>query len=155
MTTPISKVGVIYDSQDVQFSDLQVFLQITKGLNETPNVRGKDSIVPALAGRVERNRINDIIPIELKGFVRADPSLTTQGLIEASFRANVNFLRTLFATNRDRADLIAILEDGNTATISALPVPGAIWVERVPSEFSEVSIPLEGYDDWTIEEQGS
>jgi hypothetical protein len=150
MTSAIGAVGLTFDGTDLQPSDLSVFLQIVHGLNETPSVRGVDVVVPALAGRVEANRVNDVLPIVLEGFCRADPSTTTTEDARESYRTNQRALRTLFASNRERADLVATLEDGSELVISARPQPGMIWNENVISEFATISIELEGYDDWAI-----
>ncbi len=153
MSSPVATVGLFYDSDDLQQSDLSIFLQIMHGLNEPPQVRGTDSIVPALAGRSEGIRVNDILQIELVGIVQADQSETVLAAQRASFRTNATVLRNLFRTNRLRAPLVAILEDGTILTIDARPI-NAIWNERVPGQFAEVSIQLEGYDDWA-EDAGS
>ncbi|HEX5013021.1 MAG TPA: hypothetical protein VFV72_02595, partial [Candidatus Limnocylindrales bacterium] len=76
MTHAAATVGLTFDATDLQQADLQWFFEIKRGLDEVPSVRGKDSIVPALAGRVERNRKNDVLSIVLEGFVRGDPTLT-------------------------------------------------------------------------------
>jgi hypothetical protein len=149
MTSPIATIALTFDGIDLQRSDLQVFLEIVHGLNETPSVRGTDTIVPGLAGRIEGNRVNDVLPITLEGLVRADPTTTTTSAAIASFRDNMQSIRTLFASNRARANLVATLEDGTTATISARPLPGIIANDTVKSEFANVSIELEGSGDWT------
>lgn len=149
MTSPVGIIGLTYDGSDLQLSDLQVFLQIVRGLNEPPTVRGSDYVVPALAGRIEANRVNDVVSIVLEGIVRADPAQTTTSAARASFRNRVQSVRTLFRPDRARAPLVATLEDGTIWTISARPLPGIVWSEPVPSELANVSIELEGYDDWT------
>ena len=150
MTSPLAVIGLTYDAVDLQTSDLQVFLEIVHGVNETPSVRGVDTVVPALAGRVEGNRVNDVLVIGLEGLVQADPADTTIAGAQASCRANVLTLRTIFAPNRARADLVATLEDGTVLTISARPMPGMIWSAPVQSWAAQVSIELEGYGDWTV-----
>lgn len=148
MTSPAATVGLTYAATDLQQSDLQWFFQVVKGLNEPPSVRGVDVTVPALTGRIEGNRKNDVLAIELVGWVRGDPAETTRSNAIASYRDNAQAIRTLFATNRARAELIATLENGSVLSISARPL-NAIWTDAVQSEFVNVSIELEGYDDWT------
>jgi hypothetical protein len=145
MTSPAAVVGLVYDSEDLQLEDLQIFLEIVRGLNEPPQVRGTDTVVAGRAGRQEGSRVNDLLPIELVGLVSADPTLTALAEIRESYRANQRFLRNLFRTNRRRATLEATLEDGSVITIEARPL-NAIWNERSTS--ATVSIELEGYDDW-------
>lgn len=148
MTSPVALVGLTYAGSNVQTSDLQIFLQIVRGLNEPPTVRGEDTVVPARAGRTEGNRVNDVLPIELKGWVRADPTETTSSGARSSFADNRATVRALFHPKRARADLVATLENGVILTISARPMPGTIWTEVIGSEYAEVSIEMEGYDDW-------
>jgi hypothetical protein len=148
VTSPLGLVGLTYAGTDLQQADLQWFFQIVRGLNEPPSVRGDDTIVPYLAGRVEGSRENDVLTIELRGNVRADPDETTTAGARASFADNRATIRGLFHPKRDRADLVATLENGAILTISARPLPGSMWSEQVGSEWADVSIELEGYDDW-------
>jgi hypothetical protein len=148
MPSSAAVVGLRYDSVDLQTDDLQIFLEIHTGLNEPPSVRGGDYVVPARAGRVEANRINDVLPIELVGMVNADPAITDLGDARSSYRANATALRALFHPNRSRATLEADLEDGSTITIEARPLPTHIWNEGAVS--AKVNIELEGYDDWAV-----
>jgi hypothetical protein len=148
MTSPAASIGLTYDGSDLQLADLSIFIEIVHGLNEPPSVRGSDVVVPALAGRVEGNRVNDVVSIVLEGIVRADPTTATTATARTSYRAKVAAVRTLFASNRARANLVATLESGATKTISARPLPGIIWNELIQSEIATVSIELEGYGDW-------
>ena len=148
MTSPVAVVTLTFDSEDIQRADLGVFLRILKGLNEPPSVRGTDSIVPALAGRVEGLRVNDVLQIELDGIVQADMSLTDPDDQKASFRVNADYVRTLFRTNRARAQLTALTEDGTLKSIDARPL-NAIWNVVIPGYVALVNIQLEGYDDWS------
>jgi len=149
MTSPLAPIGLTYDGFDLQTADLQIFLKIVQGLNEPPSVRGEDYIVPARPGRVEANRINDVLNIVLEGYIFADPAQTDTAGARASYRNNVQAIRNLFRPDRDRASLVATLEEGSVWTIEALPLSGQVWSEPVPSEVAKVSIVLEGYDDWT------
>lgn len=151
MTSPLAAVGLTFDGVDLQLDDLTIFLEITRGLAEPPSVRGVDVIVPGLPGTIEANRINHTLSILLEGFVRADPDATTLADAQASFAATRAAVRTLFATNRERALLVATLEDGSVVSISARPMNSA-WVTIVPSQFASVSIELEGSDDWSAVE---
>lgn len=148
MTSPVAVIGVTYAGTDVQLADLSIFLEITSGLDATPAVRGTDVVVPALAGRIAGNRVNDVIIVSLEGWVRADPTTTTTATARTSCQAKRATVRALFASNRARANLIATLPDTTTKTISARPLPGLIWTEVVPGEFYRLSVELEGYGDW-------
>ena len=150
MTSPIVSVGLTFDGTDLQPSDLSFCLWIVSGLNQTPTVRGVDVTVPALAGRIEANRVNDMLPIILEGFCRGDQTATNTADRREAYRVTARTLRSLFASNRERADLVATLEDGTELTIAARPLPGMIWNEIVLSEYAAISIELEGVDDWAI-----
>lgn len=149
MTSPAAVVGLTYDGVDLQDSDLQLFLTITSGLWETASVRGVDTVVPGLAGRYEQDRINDVLPIVLDGFCRADPAEGDLAAAHASYVIKKRATRTLFRSNRDRALLIATLEDGTALQISARPMATS-WPEHVPGFFSDLSVQLEGFDDWVL-----
>lgn len=147
MTSGLASIGLSYDGVDLQDWDNGVFLQVVVGLNEPPSVRGVDVTVPSLPGRIEANRVNDVIAIELRGIVRADTITTTTTTARSSYRLNAAAIRALFATNRARADLVATLEDGTDVVISARPL-NLLWPESIQSEFANLSVQLEGYDDW-------
>lgn len=66
----------------------------------------------------------------------------------ANFRTNMKALRTLFDPTREPADLVASLEDGTTATISARPLN--IVADQPFTSIASVSIELEGLSDWAI-----
>jgi hypothetical protein len=153
VTSPVAVVTLTYDAEDIQRADLGVFLRIVHGLNEPPSVRGTDSIVPALGGRVEGLRKNDVVAIELDGIVQADGDLTDPDDQKASFRANADYVRDLFRTDRARAQLTALTEDGSLKFINARPL-NAIWTVVIPGYVATVNIALEGYDDWA-EVEGS
>lgn len=147
MTSPVAPIGLTYDGVDLQQSDLQWFFEVERGLDEVPSVRGKDTVIPGAAGRFEQNRRNDTIQIVLRGFVQADPALTDVDDRRASFRTNIQTIRALFAPNRLRAELAALLEDGSIEVLSARPI-NIVGGREIASEFRELSIELEGYDDW-------
>lgn len=148
MTSTVAAVGVFYDTEDLQRADLSVFATIVRGLNESPKVRGTDSIVPALAGRIEGLRINDVLVIELSVVVQPDGGLDDGQDQRESFRTNQRYVRTLFRPDRARAQLLVVLEDGTQLFVDARPI-NAIWRELVPSVAAVASIELEGYGDWT------
>lgn len=77
MTSGVATVGVTYDGEDVQRGDLGIFLEVVRGLNESPDVRGVDIVVPGAVGRVARNRIADRMVIELRGIVRGGTQAPT------------------------------------------------------------------------------
>lgn len=143
MSSGAAVIGLTYDGTDIQQADYGIFLEIVRGLNEPPQVRGIDTVVPGLPGRVPRNRVVDVLTLELRGFVTGDG--------RAAFRANAATVRALFYPTNDPAVLVATLEDGSTATITARALPTQLWGQVVP-EFATVSIELESVDpDWEFE----
>lgn len=148
MTNPAATVPLTYDNTDVQLADFQIFLQIVSGLNESPTVRGKNVTVPGRAGTSHRAKVNATLPIELRGVVRADPALTDVTDAKASFRDNQRIVRELFDL-RERRELAAELENGDVVTIQAEP-QNLLWNEFATGFGAEVSIVLEGNDDWLI-----
>jgi hypothetical protein len=149
MTSTLVPVGVSYAGTDCQRANLTLFLYVFRGLNEPPSVRGDDTIVPGLAGRIAGSRENDVLDIQLRGWIAADPTLTTKVAIETDFATTRATFRALFSPSRARANLVLTLPGGATKTISALPLPGLLYDEKIPEEYAEVSVPLEGYGDWT------
>lgn len=133
MTNAIASIGLTYAAADIQRADLGIFLQITEGLNEVPDVRGKDVVVPSLAGQIPRNRVMHQIKIVLTGVVCGNG--TTEGDRRADYRAQSLFLRTLFASTRDPANLVAVLEGsspvsyGHTQTLAAATSAGATVIK--------------------------
>ena len=126
---------------------LQIFLEIVRGFFEVPAVRGDDTIVPGLAGRIAGSRENDIVSILLRGFITTDPALSTQPALRTSLMANRTTVRALFSPTRARANLVLTLPDASTKTISALPL-NILWAEELAGDLMRLDIELEGYGDW-------
>lgn len=153
MTNAAAVIGLTYDGTDLQNNPIGIFLELVRGLSETPRVRGVDTIVPSLAGRVVRNRVADGFVVELRGYISGTG--VDEAAQRAEFRSLVTGLRTLFDPTRDPADLIATLEDGSTATCSARPLPTMVYDQRVPA-MAVLSVELESVDaDWVFEAVGS
>jgi hypothetical protein len=142
-------IGLTVDATDVQQFPFGIFLELVRGLNEPPRVRGVDTVVPGLAGRIARNRTGDGFILELHGYVAG---LGTSGYAQgASWRDQVNTFRVLFDPTQDPVGVVATLEDGSTATCSARTLPTVVWVQRAPT-CAEVSVEMESLDtDWVIE----
>lgn len=147
MTNAYAKIGITYDAVDVQLADFQIFLQLIRGLDELPRVRGKDLVIPGAAGRTERNRINDTLVLELRGVVTADPAETDPVLAATSYRDNMTVVRNLFAADRAVAPLVALLEDATSRTIDARPM-NIVIPRKLEGAYAELSIELEAYGDW-------
>jgi hypothetical protein len=145
MTAPAA-IDLSYAAAPLQAADLSVFFQITYGFHEAPRVRGTDTVVPRLAGRVEGIRVADLLPILLTGHITYDPSLSGSAAY-ADFWVNVRTYRTLFDPARTRADLVATLVDGSIWTVSARPM-NILKITEIPNEYVEWSVELEGSGDW-------
>jgi len=152
MTSALATIGLLYDGVDVQDPDLGIFLEITQGLHETPEVRGIDVTVPSVDGQFPRNRRWHQLKLVLTGIVRGNG--VDQDARQASFRQNSRYLRTLFSSTRMPADLTAYLEDGASAVIPARPL-NIIPNELVKSEFMLVSVELLAVADWNFSDIGS
>lgn len=147
MSSPVAVVGLTYAGTDIQNANLAVFFEITRGLNEVPSVRGKDVTVPVRPGRIARSRVIDTLQIILEGQVTTDPTETDPDLSKASYRTNWTAVRSLFAPDRDVADLVATLEDGSSLTVPARPL-NIVTRYEIPGWYWSGSIELEGLSDW-------
>lgn len=70
-----------------------IFLDVVSGLFEPADVRGTDTVVPGLEGRIERNRVKDVRRVRLEGYVTgsdaADMIANTQALMGACDPENI------------------------------------------------------------------
>lgn len=147
MTSFLAAIGLTFDAIDLQPTDQTFFLEITQGINEPPEVRGVDVIVPGSAGEIPRARKSDRLTIVLTGWVQGQG--VDQDTARADFRATVDNLRSLFDTEADPADLVATMEDASTRTNTARTM-NVIWTEIIKSEFATVSIEMVSVvPDWT------
>lgn len=137
------------DGTDVQQDPIGIFLELVRGLNEGPSVRGEDDIVPSLEGRIALNRVGDTWRLEVRGWIAGVGA--TGALQRASYRALASQVRTLFDPRRDPVAVVVSLEDGSVATIMARPLPTPLWTEHVPGFLAEVSFELEAVEDWDFE----
>lgn len=147
MSSPAAVIGLSFAATDLQQNPFGIFLEIVRGLGEGPSVRGKDTIVPALTGRIARNRKADTWRIELVGWVAG------QGATEAIQRSDFADLRAqllaLFDPTNAPAALVATTENGDTWTIQARTLPGKMWDQQVPS-MARLSVELEAVADWVV-----
>lgn len=151
MSSDAAVIGLTYRGMDIQNTD-GIFLEIIRGIGEVPEVRGVDLVVPALAGRVVRNRVADRLSIILEGFVRGvgggSGSTHDEDSDRSDFATNRAAFRALFDPTLDPGDLVATLEDGSYQHIAARTL-NHVWDPQVPS-FANVNVELESVDpDWT------
>lgn len=144
MTAPAT-IGLTYRGSNIQDLD-GIWLEIVRGLNEGPAVRGVDVVVPAAVGRQVRNRVADNRTLELRGWVRGVAGYDEADDLEAFATQRTTF-GALFDPTLDPGALVATLEDGSTVTIDARTL-NSVWEQVVPS-FHRVSVELESVDpEW-------
>lgn len=152
MTNPVATIPLRYDSTDLQSPNFAIFLEITQGLNEVAEVRGRDVLVPSYDGQFARNRKFHQFHIVLTGIVRGNGiDVATR---QSDFRTNSRLLRVLFDPARDPANLEADLEDGATVVVPARPI-NIVPNEVIKSEFMFVSVELLAVQPWDFSDIGS
>jgi hypothetical protein len=139
MPSSVAVIGLTFRGVDVQRSDFGLFLEIVRGLDELPEVRGKDTVIPGLAGRMYRNRVVDRLPVELRGMVVGNG--VDEAAQRSDLRTNMDFTRALFDPTLAPGDLVATLENGALRTIVARPL-NLLKQQRVPTMY-DLSIELE------------
>jgi hypothetical protein len=100
-----------YKGTSIQRADWTVWFDVREGLKELAEVRGQDTIVPYLPGRIERTRVKDKRDIELYGWIK--------GATESAYWTLLKEMQTLFDPAATPGDLVVPLADGTTATIRA------------------------------------
>ena len=78
--------AITADGVDLTRSDGKIIFRVTRGLDEVPEVRGVDTIVPSLQGRIPRDRRLDRLIIEAEGMVMgtgASETAQRAGTLEA------------------------------------------------------------------------
>lgn len=145
MPNPASAIPLEYDGNDLQEADFSIFLEIVEGLDESADHRGVDTVVPGLDGQIEGNRRPDRRSILLAGIVRG-----TGGTPMADLRDNIQTLSGWFDP-ASPADLVATLENGDTATIRARTTPGFPKWRKENRVLARVVIELVSIDpEWVI-----
>lgn len=140
-------MSLTFKGNNLQPANRSLFFEIAEGLHEPPGVRGRDTIVPSLAYRIHRNRVNDSLPIVLVGWVSGIGA--TDAAKASSFTATMKLVRTWFDPTTGAGNLVAGLNDATTGTISAVArdvAPGPlVW-----AAFRRISIELEAFADWVF-----
>jgi hypothetical protein len=149
MTHPAIPVSIVADGVDLTRSDMRILMMVTKGLNEVPEVRGEDTVVPSLNGRIPRNRRQDRLVIEAQGWVMGAGASETAQLTD--FRGLIESIRDLMNRVQDPYNLSVIDEAGTTHTITARPIDLVVGDMRIPS-YREVTCVWESVDaaDWGV-----
>lgn len=141
--------SLVANGVDLTRSDGRILGRVTRGLIESPDVRGRDTVVPALAGRVPRNRIADRLVIEWTGHVMGAGDDEQEQ--REDFRDLIDSIRALMDPTSDPYELVVTMEDSSTRTITARPTPNGIVPgdDDIPS-YRLLSLQWESVDaaDW-------
>jgi hypothetical protein len=137
MPSAIAAIPLTVQGVDVQRADLSLFLEVAEGLGAGASVRGGDVLVPGLPGQRSRNRIQNVLSLELAGWIKA-ASL-------AAYRDLVQEVNLLFRPSRGPVELSATLEDGTVVTIPARAEFPFSWGDEV-GPTRRVRIGLEATD---------
>ena len=136
------------DLNTISGSTPRLTFWLVRGLDELPEVRGLDTVIPGAAGRVARNRIRDIRTIEIQGHIAGVGS--TAAAQTDDFRDAMETLRALFDPTAAAATLVVGLEDGTrSASINCRPVNS--MTRYVSDVGAEMNVELEAIgSDWSI-----
>lgn len=142
--------NLTYAGTDLQRLDLSVHLECSVGLDEIAEYRGNDTIVPALAGRISRLGMPDVLPIELAGIVQARPAGASDS--GATFREVAEELKALFVPGGAPQVLTGLGPDGSTYTINAKPISNPLrWGPQDVPGFRELTVILQSLDPlWVV-----
>ena len=69
------------------------------GLDSAPSVRGEDTIVPGLAGRIARDRVSDLLPIVVHMLVTGEGA--SHDAVRESYLSRMTALRAIFDPTAD------------------------------------------------------
>ena len=149
MTYGAYPTSITANGTDLTRSDGRLIFRVTRGINEVPEVRGQDVIVPGLGGRIPMTRRLDRLIIEAAGMVMgAGADETVQ---RADFRALVEILRDVMNPASDPYQLVVTVEDGTTRTITARP-QNIVWGDDDIPTYRTASLQWESVDaaDWGV-----
>jgi hypothetical protein len=116
MVSPVAVVGLSWDGFDVQRPDLDIFVEIAEGLDELPQVRGGDQVVPFRSGRLPSPAIADWRVVVCNGWIAGSGAAP-----RASFRAYLDALKAKLDQTSEPRLLVATLETGALRWIRATP----------------------------------
>lgn len=152
MSSPVAVADLSFAGTDISDIDGIMFDRIEQGGPGTiPVVDGSDDPVPGADGVFVRNRRKRTRTIELRGTVFGSGVGATAQV--ADYWDNREALEALFDPSV-HADLVAVLRNGNTATIDAWPI--TVDFNPVAPMVAEVSVVLVStVPDWTVEVTGS
>lgn len=142
MSTPVAIVGLTFRGYDPQRPDLDVFFEITEGLDELPEMRGEDQLIPFRTGQLPGLRLAHRRPVVLTGHIMGSGSAP-----RSVYRAYVDGLKGIFDPAAGPGILAATLPDGTNRWINAV-ARNIIGGEGFGGEFRSLSIELEALDPY-------
>lgn len=126
---------------------------LVRGFDDTPEVRGSDTVIPGATGMVPRDRVWDHRTIELDGFIGGVGATEAEQAVD--LRSLLEEYRALFDPTKSPATLTIGLEDGGTASISARPLNMMCPVDG-PTMRARVNVVLLAVDgEWEVNPGGS
>lgn len=115
MTSPVAVIGLSFDDLDLQRADLDILFQITEGIDELPDTRGNDAIIPFRRGRLAQRRTADSRAVVAQGWVTR-PSAS----VAAAYRTYMDALKARLDPTQEPRLLVATMEDGSKRWIPAV-----------------------------------
>ena len=148
MANPRGRYGVLYRTVDVQDPDPGLFLDLVQGWQEPPEVRGRDVVVPSLAGRYVGNRVADRRLIILQGEIRGNG--VTESDQRIHFDTLVESVRVLFEPTLAPGPLRITLPSGAVWSINARTL-NYVWRKDVPGLYEGLNVEMESVDpNWVL-----
>jgi hypothetical protein len=139
-------VTITFRGQDLLADGLK--LNLTVGYAEPVSVRGTDTTVPSLAGRIARGRVADVRSLRIEGYIAANTA--------EEWRAATDTFSEIFDT-RLGPGVLQIdegylgLPDGDVATINARTLNAVGAAIQAGKRLQFWSIELESVDpDWVV-----
>jgi hypothetical protein len=141
-----------YRGTELRPSDKSFRFWITAGLDDEASVRGEDTVVPGLAGRLTRDRVKDRRVIELQGYISSNGAGAgaSEDAAREEYRDIIDTLHTIFDPTLDPGELIiytptAGVDSGKIRGLNARFL-NAIWGPWIAGLNRTVSIQLECVD---------
>jgi hypothetical protein len=145
----VAVIGLSWDGFDLQRADLDIHFEITEGLDELPETRGSDDVIPFRRGRLAQERMADRRPIVAVGWVTR-PSASPAH----AYRVYIDSLKARLNPIGPPRLLVATLEDGQQRWLSAVP-RDLIGGPALGSDFRPFSIEWEALDPYWYSTWGS
>jgi hypothetical protein len=151
----VATIGLTYRATSLQEDPWGLFLEITKGLNAPPNVRGTDVVVPARQYQIARNRLPHGHSLLLEGYLYATGETAGAQLVNIRDRMLDLFHGegALFGPTATGI-LVATLENGLVASIVARTLN--VLDSMIGPTAYRLSIEMEAnWGPWVVEVPGS